>query len=244
MPELLLELFSEEIPARMQRKASKDLEKMITDGLVDAGITYEAARAYATPRRLTLHVVGVPAKGMDITEEKKGPRVGAPERAIQGFLDSTGLTSIDQAVVVSDKKGDYYISRATRPGRRTVDVLAELVPATIRAFPWPKSQRWGTGTLRWVRPLHSIVCTFGTETEEPEIVPFEVDSIHAGNITRGHRFMAPTPFSVKRFDDYEQKLQNAKVVLDPERRKHIRSEERRVGKECRRLCRSRWSPYH
>ena len=221
MPELLLELFSEEIPARMQRKASEDLKKMITDGLVAAGITYEAAKAYATPRRLALHVVGVPPKGMDVHEEKKGPRVGAPERALQGFLEGAGLASLDQATVVSDKKGDYYVAKISRPGRRTVDVLSELVPATIRAFPWPKSQRWGTGTLRWVRPLHSIVCTFGTETEEPEIVPFEVDGIHAGNITRGHRFMAPAAFSVKRFDDYDQKLQNAKVVLDPERRKHI-----------------------
>ncbi len=221
MPELLLELFSEEIPARMQRKASEDLKKMITDGLVAAGITYEAAKAYATPRRLALHVVGVPPKGMDVSEEKKGPRVGAPEQAIQGFLKGAGLASLDQATVVSDKKGDYYVAKISRPGRKTVDVLAELVPATIRAFPWPKSQRWGTGTLRWVRPLHSIVCTFGTETEEPEIVPFEVDGIHAGNITRGHRFMAPAAFSVKRFDDYDQKLQNAKVVLDPERRRHI-----------------------
>ena len=221
MPELLLELFSEEIPARMQRKASEDLKKMITDGLVAAGIAYEAAKAYATPRRLTLHVVGVPPKGMDVAEEKKGPRVGAPDQAIQGFLKGAGLASLDQATVVADKKGDYYVAKISKPGRKTVEVLSELVPATIRSFPWPKSQRWGAGTLRWVRPLHSIICTFGTETEEPEIVPFEVDGIHAGNITRGHRFHAPEPFSVKRFDDYDQKLQNAKVVLDPERRRHI-----------------------
>ncbi|MDK9698272.1 MAG: glycine--tRNA ligase subunit beta [Siculibacillus sp.] len=221
MPELLLELFSEEIPARMQRKASEDLKKMITDGLVAAGITYEAAKAYATPRRLTLHVVGVPGKGMDVHEEKKGPRVGAPERAIQGFLEGAGIASLESATVVSDRRGDYYVAKISKPGRKAVDVLADLVPATIRAFPWPKSQRWGTGSLRWVRPLHSIVCTFGSENEEPEIVPFEVDGIHAGNITRGHRFHAPGAFSVKRFDDYEQKLQNAKVVLDPERRRHI-----------------------
>ncbi len=221
MPELLLELFSEEIPARMQKKASEDLKKMITDGLVAAGLHYEGASAYATPRRLTLHVVGVPAKGADVREEKKGPRVGAPEQAIQGFLKGAGLASLDQATVVSDKKGDYYVAETVKPGRKAIDVLAELVPATIRAFPWPKSQRWGTGTLRWVRPLHSIVCTFGTDLEEPEIVPFEVDGIHAGNITRGHRFLAPAAFSVKRFDDYVQKLQNAKVILDTERRKHI-----------------------
>lgn len=221
MPELLLELFSEEIPARMQKKASEDLKKMITDGLVAAGLHYEGATAYATPRRLTLHVVGVPAKGADVREEKKGPRVGAPDQAIQGFLKGAGIASLDQATVVSDKKGDYYVAETVKPGRKAIDVLAELVPATIRAFPWPKSQRWGTGTLRWVRPLHSIVCTFGTDLEEPEIVPFEVDGIRAGNITRGHRFLAPAAFSVKRFDDYVQKLQNAKVILDTERRKHI-----------------------
>lgn len=221
MPELLLELFSEEIPARMQRKAAEDLKKAIADGLVAAGLTYEAATAHATPRRLTLHMVGVPAKGADVREEKKGPRVGAPDQAIQGFLKGANLTSLDQATVVSDKKGDFYVAHISKPGRRAVDVLAELVPATIRSFPWPKSQRWGSGTLRWVRPLHSIVCTFGTDLEEPEIVPFEVDGIHASNITRGHRFLSPAAFSVKRFDDYVQKLFNAKVVLDADRRKNI-----------------------
>ncbi len=221
MPELLLELFSEEIPARMQRKAAEDLKKAITDGLVAAGLTYEAATAHATPRRLTLHLVGVPAKGADVREEKKGPRVGAPDQAIQGFLKGANLTSLDQATVVSDKKGDFYVAHISKPGRRAVDVLAELVPATIRSFPWPKSQRWGSGTLRWVRPLHSIVCTFGTDLEEPEIVQFEVDGIHAGNVTRGHRFLSPAAFSVKRFDDYVQKLFNAKVVLDADRRKNI-----------------------
>ena len=220
MPELLLELFSEEIPARMQRKAADDLEKMITDGLVAAGLHYEAAVSHATPRRLALHVVGVPAKGADLAEERKGPRVGAPEQAIRGFLKGAGLASLAEATVVSDKKGDYYVARLSKPGRRAIDVLAELVPATIRSFPWPKSQRWGSGTLRWVRPLHAIVCTFGSDIEEPEIVPFEVDGIHAGNVTHGHRFMAPAAFSVKRYDDYVQKLQNAYVILDAERRKH------------------------
>jgi glycyl-tRNA synthetase beta chain len=221
MPELLLELFSEEIPARMQKRASEDLKKLITDGLVAAGLTYEGAAAFATPRRLTLHLTGVPVKGLDVREEKKGPRVGAPDQAIQGFLKGAGIASLAEARVVSDKKGDFYVADMVKPGRKAIDVLAELVPATIRAFPWPKSQRWGSGTLRWVRPLHSIVCTFGTDLEEPEIVPFEVDGIAASNITRGHRFMGPAPFSVKRFDDYVQKLQNAKVILDPERRRHI-----------------------
>ncbi|TBW34392.1 glycine--tRNA ligase subunit beta [Siculibacillus lacustris] len=221
MPELLLELFSEEIPARMQRKAADDLQKLIGDGLIAAGLTFEGAKAYATPRRLTLHVVGLPGKGADQVEEKKGPRVGAPDPAIQGFLKGAGLASLDQATVVADKKGDFWVARLKKPGRRTIDVLSDLVPQVIRTFPWPKSQRWGSGSLRWVRPLHSIVCTFGTEHEEPEIVPFEVDGIHAGNITRGHRFMGSTPFSVKRFDDYVQKLQNAKVILDAERRRNI-----------------------
>ena len=221
MPELLLELFSEEIPARMQKKASEDLKKLITDGLVAAGLTYEGAVAFATPRRLTLHMTGIPVKGMDVREEKKGPRVGAPDQAIQGFLKGAAIASLDEARVVSDMKGDYYVADMVKAGRRAIDVLAELVPATIRAFPWPKSQRWGSGTLRWVRPLHSIVCTFGSDLEEPEIVPFEVDGIHASNVTRGHRFMGPASFSVKRFDDYVQKLQNAKVILDPERRRHI-----------------------
>ncbi|MCE1234927.1 MAG: glycine--tRNA ligase subunit beta [Hyphomicrobiales bacterium] len=221
MPELLLELFSEEIPARMQKKASEDLKKMIADGLVAAGLSYEGAVAFATPRRLTLHMTGIPAKGMDVREEKKGPRVGAPDQAIQGFLKGANIASLDQARVVSDKKGDYYVADLVKSGRKAIEVLAELVPATIRAFPWPKSQRWGTGALRWVRPLHSIVCTFGSDIEEPEIVPFDIDGIHAGNVTRGHRFLSPAPFSVKRFDDYVQKLQNAHVILDPERRRHI-----------------------
>jgi glycyl-tRNA synthetase beta chain len=221
MPELLLELFSEEIPARMQRKASEDLKKLVGDGLVAAGLPFEGASAYATPRRLALHLVGVPAKGADVVEEKKGPRVGAPDQAIQGFLRGAGLASLTEASVVADKKGDFYVARLKKPGRRAVDVLAELIPQVIRGFPWPKSQRWGSGTLRWVRPLHSILCTFGTELEEPEIVAFEVDGIRSGNVTYGHRFMAPGPISVKRFDDYVQKLQNARVILDPERRRQI-----------------------
>lgn len=222
MPDLLLELFSEEIPARMQRRASEDLRKLITDGLVEAGLTYEGAKAYATPRRLTLHVTGVPARSADVREEKKGPRVGSPDGAIQGFLKAAGLASIEEASVVNDpKKGDFYVAIATRHGRAAIDIIGELVPKVVRAFPWPKSQRWGTGTLRWVRPLHSILCTFGPETEEPDIVPFEIDGIHSGNVTRGHRFMAPDPITVKRFEDYAAKLQAAYVVLDADRRKDM-----------------------
>ncbi len=220
MPDLLLELFSEEIPARMQGRAAEDLKAIVTGKLVDAGLVYEGARAFVTPRRLALTIQGVPARQQDLKEEKKGPRVGAPENAIQGFLRSAGLSSIDEATIQKDpRKGDFYIALIEKPGRPALDVLAEILPVAIRTFPWPKSMRWGEGRLTWVRPLHSIVATFGPETEEPEVVPFAVDGIAAGATTRGHRFLAPDEIRVKRFDDYAAKLAKAKVVLDPERRK-------------------------
>jgi len=221
MPDLLLEFLSEEIPARMQARAADDLKKMVTDRLVEAGLVYEGAKAFATPRRLALTVHGVPAKQPDIKEEKKGPRVGAPENAIAGFLKAAGLKSIDQAKVQPDKKGDFYVATIEKAGRPALDVLAEMIPEVVRAFPWPKSMRWGSGRLTWVRPLHSILATFGPETEEPDIVLFKVDGIAAGDETRGHRFMAPAPFKVKRFDDYLHSLEAAKVVLDPARRAEI-----------------------
>lgn len=227
MPDLLLELFSEEIPARMQRKAAEDLKKLVTDALVERGLTYEGAKAFATPRRLALTIAGLPVRGRDVREERKGPRVGAPDAAVQGFLKAAGLASLDQATIVSDpKKGDSYVAVIEKPGQETVAAIAEIVPAVIRAFPWPKSMRWGkasaeSGSLRWVRPLHSILCTFGAETEDPEVVPFEVDGIKSGNVTYGHRFHAPGPITVKRFDDYVPSLERAKVVLDPDRRKEI-----------------------
>ena len=222
MPDLLLELFSEEIPARMQRKAADDLRKLVTDALVEAGLVYEGAKAFATPRRLALTVQGVPVRQPDLREERKGPRVGAPEKAIEGFLKSAGLSSIGEATVQKDpKKGDFYVALVEKPGRPAIDVLAEMLPVVVRTFPWPKSMRWGSGRLAWVRPLHSIAATFGPETEDPDIVPFALDDVPVGNETRGHRFMAPGAFSVKRFDDYVQKLEAAKVVLDRERRKDI-----------------------
>ena len=228
MPDLLLELFSEEIPARMQRKAAEDLKKLVTDALVERGLVYEGAKAFATPRRLALHIAGLPVRGRDVREERKGPRVGAPDAAVQGFLKAAGLTSLDQATIVSDpKKGDSYVAVIEKPGQETVAAIAEIVPAVIRAFPWPKSMRWGKASaagasLRWVRPLHSILCTFGAaETEDPEIVPFEVDGIVSGNVTHGHRFHAPGPITVKRLDDYVTSLEKAKVVLDADRRKEI-----------------------
>ncbi|KQP76516.1 glycine--tRNA ligase subunit beta [Methylobacterium sp. Leaf111] len=227
MPDLLLELRSEEIPARMQRRAADDLKKLVTDALVERGFLYEGAKAFATPRRLALHVAGLPPRGQDVREERKGPRVGAPEGAVLGFLKSAGLASLDQATIVTDpKKGEFYVAVIERPGRETLDVLAEILPQIIRGFPWPKSMRWGKasaqpGALRWVRPLQSIVATFGPETETPDVVPFAVDGIVAGTTTYGHRFLAPEAIEVRRFDDYVQALERAKVVLDVERRKDI-----------------------
>jgi glycyl-tRNA synthetase beta chain len=227
MPDLLLELFSEEIPARMQAKAADDLRRMVTDQLVAEGLVYEGAKAFVTPRRLTLTVHGIPARQSDLKEERKGPRVGGPDAAIAGFLKATGLASLDQAKIQRDpKKGDFYIALIEKPGRATLDVLADILPVIIRTFPWPKSMRWGersarSGALSWVRPLHSIVATFGIDTEEPDVVKFAIDGIEAGQTTYGHRFMAPAPIEVRRFEDYQAKLQAAKIVLDPQARKEI-----------------------
>jgi glycyl-tRNA synthetase beta chain len=249
MPDLLLELFSEEIPARMQARAAEDLRKGVTDRLVNAGLVYEGAKAFVTPRRLALAVHGVPARQPDIKEERKGPKVGAPEQAIAGFLRAAGLKSIDEAKVQPDKKGDFYVAVIEKPGRAAIDVIGEIIPEVIKIFPWPKSMRWGvrsgprsgaggygvsTGgygvgaiaygseqSFYWVRPLHSIVATFGPETEDPDIVKFEVGGVTSGNETRGHRFMAPQSFTVRRLDDYAQKLDKAKVVLDAQRRRDI-----------------------
>jgi glycyl-tRNA synthetase beta chain len=227
MPELLLELFSEEIPARMQAKAAEDLRRMVTDKLVAEGLVYEGAKAFATPRRLTLTVHGIPARQSDLKEERKGPRIGGPDAAIAGFLKATGLASLDQAKIQRDpKKGDFYIALIEKPGRATLDVLADMLPVIIRTFPWPKSMRWGErsakpGALQWVRPLHAIVATFGIENEDPEVVKFAIDGIEAGRTTYGHRFMAPAAIEVRRFEDYQAKLHAAKVVLDPQARKDI-----------------------
>ena len=246
MPDLLLELFSEEIPARMQARAAEDLRKLVTDRLVDAGLVYEGAKAFVTPRRLALAVQGVPVRQPDVKEEKKGPRVGAPAGAIEGFVRAAGLKSIAEAKVQARQEGRLLRGRDREAGRPAIEVIAEIVPEVIRGFPWPKSMRWGEAPLsnlltqdgdsivtqagdkivtedwiRWVRPLHSIVATFGPETEEPEIVHFEVGGIKASNETRGHRFMAPQPFKVRRLEDYASELEKAKVVLDPERRRQI-----------------------
>ena len=226
MPDLLFELFSEEIPARMQARAAEDLRKAVTDRLVEAGLPYDGAKAFVTPRRLALAVQGVPVRQPDRREEKKGPRVGAPEQAVAGFLKAAGLKSLAEAKVQPDKKGDFYVAVIEKPGRPALEVISEILPEAIKTFPWPKSMRWGAqsknpGALNWVRPLHSILATFGPETEEPDIVPFTVDGIAAGNLTRGHRFLAPDTFAVRRLADYTAKLDKAKVVLDAERRRSI-----------------------
>ncbi|MEF0939486.1 glycine--tRNA ligase subunit beta [Rhizobium sp. BR 362] len=227
MPDLLLELRSEEIPARMQRKAAGDLKKLVTDALVEAGLSYEGAREYWTPRRLALDIRGLTARSADVREERKGPRTDANEKAIEGFLRGAGLSSIAEAQVQSDpKKGDFYVAVISKPGRAAEEIVAEIMPGIIRDFPWPKSMRWGKasakpGSLRWVRPLQSIVCLFGTEHEETAVIPFEIDGIVASNVTYGHRFHAPQAITVKRFDDYVASLEKAKVILDAERRKDI-----------------------
>jgi len=208
MSELLIELFSEEIPARMQSRGAEDLKKLVTDALVDQGLTYEGAQSHAGPRRLVLSVEGLAAATPDKSEERKGPRIDAPEKAIEGFLKSAGV-SRDQCEVQEDKKGAFLVAKIARKGRPTPEVIAEIVPAVIRRCPWPKSMRWGSGSLRWVRPLKSILCTF-----DGEVVAFDVDGIASGNRTYGHRFMAPAAITARRFADYSAQLEKARVTVD------------------------------
>jgi len=216
MAELLLELFSEEIPARMQARAREDLARLLGNALGEAGLEFNEIKTFATPRRLTTVVEGLPARSPDIREERKGPRIDAPDAAIKGFLKSTGLASADQAERRDDKKGAYYVALLERPGRATAEVIAEIMLELVKSFPWPKSMRWGIGRLRWVRPLQSIICLL-----DGKVVPFEVDGIRSGKETRGHRFMAHEPFKVRRFKDYEEKLRDAKVILDGDERARI-----------------------
>ncbi len=220
MPDLLIELFSEEIPARMQARAREDLKKLVTDGLVEAGLTYASAGALSTPRRLTLHIEGLSPESRAVREERKGPKTDAPAAALEGFLRSTGLT-LDQLEKRDDKKGQVYFAVLEKPGRRAPEIIAEVLDSAIRNFPWPKSMRWGAGSLRWVRPLHSILCLL-TDEGGASVVPLNVDGIAAGNTTGGHRFMAPARFAVNNFDDYTAKLRRAFVMLDSaEREAHI-----------------------
>ena len=214
MAELLLEIFSEEIPARMQARAAEDLERLVTEGLGKNGLTFEGVRSYVTPRRLVLVVEGLPVAGPDVSEEKRGPRVGAPEQALNGFLSSTGLR-LDELESRDTGKGVFYFAVINRKGRATVEVAKEVIEAAMADFPWPKSQRWGANTVRWVRPLQSILCLF-----DGAVVPVEFGPISAGNVSRGHRFLAPADFTVRDFADYAAKLAAAKVVLDPVERRH------------------------
>ena len=216
MSDLLIELFSEEIPARMQRRAADDLRRLVTDGLVEAGLTYAGAVAHCTPRRLALSVHGLTDRSPTIVEERRGPKVGAPDKALEGFLRSAGVAK-DDLVVADDKKGQVYIAKITKEGRDAPEIVAEVLEAAIRDFPWPKSMRWGAGSLRWVRPLRSILCVI-TREDGADIVPLDIDGIVAGDVTEGHRFMAPGKFSVTSFDDYEAKLKRAKVVLSSQER--------------------------
>jgi glycyl-tRNA synthetase beta chain len=214
MSEFLLELFSEEIPARMQLRAADELKRLVGEGLKSRGLEIGAARAFATPRRLALVIEGVPAKSPAVSEEKKGPRVGAPEQAVQGFLKSSGFASLDQATIVKDeKKGDFYVAKIERPGRAAAEIIAETVVEVANKFPWPKSMRWGSSPFQWVRPLKSVLCLLGGH-----VVPLEIAGVPSGNETRGHRFLGPKSFKVKNFADYEAKLEAHHVILDSQKR--------------------------
>ena len=216
MPDLLLELFSEEIPARMQQGGAKDLERLMVGALTDRGFLFEGIKAFGGPRRLTLAITGLPAQQKDVREELKGPKTDAPPAAIEGFLKKTGLTK-DQLTVQTTPKGDVYLAVIERKGRETPLVLAEIIPEVMAKLPWPKSMRWKPGmAVRWVRPLHSILCTF-----DGELVPFSFAGVSSGLHTMGHRFLSSGKIEAKRFEDYEQKLRAAHVILDAEERAAI-----------------------
>ena len=214
MAELLLELFSEEIPARMQAQAAKDLERLLVGALSDRGLLFEGSKAFAGPRRLTLVASGLPTKQPDVSEEKKGPRVGAPEKAIEGFLRSAGVT-LDQCEKRDDGKGEFYVAVIHRKGRETKEVLAEILPECFAKLPWPKSMRWiPNNPVRWVRPLHSILCVF-----DGEVVPFEFAGVKSGATTKGHRFLSAGVITAKSFEIYRNDLKHHHVMLDAEERK-------------------------
>ncbi|HXI88200.1 MAG TPA: glycine--tRNA ligase subunit beta, partial [Parvularculaceae bacterium] len=225
MPELLLEFLSEEIPARMQARAASDLSRLVNDRLLAAGFMPEGVKAFAGPRRLALVAAGLPARQPDRREEKKGPRVGAPDKAVEGFLKSAGLSSLDQCEIREDKKGAYYVAMIDEKGRDTAAVIADFMPEIAKSFPWPKSMRWGHGDLRWVRPLHSVLCCFNHE-----IVDFEIDGVRTSDKTQGHRFLAPKEIRARDFDKYSSALRRAKVILDADERKSL------IAGEAKTLC--------
>src|SRR5665213_2670727 len=224
MPQLLVEFLSEDIPARMQTGAARDLERLARDYRADAEGPGDSLGGCAGPRRLTLVVDGLPPAQADLVEERKGPRVGAPDAAIDGFLRSAGLARR----ALSERDGVYFATLA-RKGRPTAEVIAEIVPSIVRGFPWPRSMTWGSGALRWVRPLHRILCVF-----DRQITPFDIDGLDAGDQSEGHRFMGEAgPFRARDFDAYSQALAARFVVLDVEERK------RRIGQGARALCAAR-----
>ncbi|MEO1014139.1 MAG: glycine--tRNA ligase subunit beta [Pseudomonadota bacterium] len=225
MPELLLELFSEEIPARMQARAAADLERAVNQRLLDAGFLPDGVKAFAGPRRLTLVATGLPARQPDVSDEKKGPRVGAPEKAIEGFLKAAGLASVDGCETREDKKGAYYVAVIERKGRPTADLIAEFVPEIARGFSWPKSMRWADGDLRWVRPLRRILCVF-----DGEVVPFEIGGVASGDLTEGHRTMSEGTIQARSFEAYTERLHAAHVMLDAAAREEL------IAAEARTLC--------
>ena len=225
MSEFLLELLSEEIPARMQGPAAQALERAVNDAFLSAGFMPEGVKGFAGPRRLTVAAAGLPARQPDRREEKKGPRVGAPEKAIEGFLRSAGLSSLDECEQREDKKGQYYVAVIDQKGRDTADLIAEFMPDIVRGFSWSKSMRWGAtsgdeASLKWVRPLHTVLCVF-----DGDVVEFDIDGVRAGDITEGHRFMAPGVIQTRGFEDYALKLRNAKIILDADERREIIAED-------------------
>ena len=219
MPDLLIELLSEEIPARMQRKASSDLEKLFTEGISELGLTYESSANFSTPRRLTLVLENVSSKSLSRVEEKRGPRKDAPEKAVQGFLKSVGL-ELSQLEIRQEKKGEFYFASIRTEGRKAADIVSTVLDKTVRNFPWPKSMRWGEGSLKWVRPLHSIICILYDE-DGSKVVNIDIEGISSGDKTFGHRFMGNSDFSVNSFEDYVSKLKKEFVILDPSERAEI-----------------------
>ena len=225
MPQLLLELFSEEIPARMQQRAEEDLARLFGEKLKAAGLDAKAIKTFSGPRRIGLFIDDLPAKAADVNEEKKGPRVGSPDQAIQGFLKSAGLTSIDQAQIVEDKKGSFYVAKIERAGRATPAIVQEITPEIVRAFPWPKSMRSQSSDLQWVRPLHNICCVF-----DGKAVKITVEGVGSEAVTWGHRFHAPEALPVTSAADHASKLRGAKVLIEREERKTI------ILEQASRLC--------
>jgi glycyl-tRNA synthetase beta chain len=231
MAELLLELLSEEIPARMQARASDDLKRLVCDGLKAAGLSFGEARAFATPRRLALVVDGIPAARADVSEEKRGPRVGAPEQAVQGFLKGAGLASLDQAEKRDTGKGEFWFAVIEKKGGPTAEALPGVIDAAMKSLPWPKSMKWGSGTMQWVRPLQGIVALFDGKVLAGEVLPGgQMAPVVFGNTTRGHRFLSSGAITVTGFADYIAKLRAAHVILDPAERKKI------IAERAEKLC--------